>query len=129
MDGSARGDGGLMAMLVCLGLGYCARHYVSEFGKRFDRVIVHGLIEPPADDVLALDEAIGQLQKEKPHLAEIVMLRYFTGMSVGETAGVLGKSVSTITRDWRYARAWLAGRLGDASPKANRKCRQWQIRS
>src|SRR5256886_15768274 len=39
MDGSARGDGALMAMLVCLGLGYCARHYVSEFGQRFDRVV------------------------------------------------------------------------------------------
>src|SRR5256886_1590490 len=39
MDGSARGDGGLMATLVCLGLGYCARHYVSEFGKRFDRIV------------------------------------------------------------------------------------------
>ena len=39
MDGSARGDGGLMATLVCLGLGYCARHYVSEFGQRFDRIV------------------------------------------------------------------------------------------
>src|SRR5215472_4327115 len=39
MDGGARGDGGLMATLVCLGLGYCARYYVSEFGKRFDRVV------------------------------------------------------------------------------------------
>src|SRR5258707_13598479 len=39
MDGSARGDGGLMATLVCLGLGYCARHYVGEFGKRFDRIV------------------------------------------------------------------------------------------
>jgi nucleoside-diphosphate-sugar epimerase len=39
MDGSARGDGDLMATLVCLGLGYCARHYVSEFGTRFDRVV------------------------------------------------------------------------------------------
>ena len=39
MGGGARGDGGLMATLVCLGLGYCARHYVSEFGKRFDRVV------------------------------------------------------------------------------------------
>src|SRR5262245_20871570 len=39
MDGSALGDGSLMTMLVCLGLGYCARHYVSEFGKRFDRVV------------------------------------------------------------------------------------------
>src|SRR6266478_6027700 len=39
MDGSARGAGGLMATLVCLGLGYCARHYVAEFGSRFDRII------------------------------------------------------------------------------------------
>src|SRR5258707_6553859 len=39
MDGSVRGAGGLMATLVCLGLGYCARHYVSEFGKRFDRIV------------------------------------------------------------------------------------------
>jgi nucleoside-diphosphate-sugar epimerase len=39
MDGGARGNGGLMATLVCLGLGYCARHYVCEFGARFDRVV------------------------------------------------------------------------------------------
>ena len=39
MDGGARASGGLMITLVCLGLGYCARHYVSEFGLRFDRVV------------------------------------------------------------------------------------------
>jgi RNA polymerase sigma factor (TIGR02999 family) len=75
------------------------------------------LIEPPADDLLALDEAISQLQADKPHLAEIVMLRYYTGLSVEETASVVGKSVSTVMRDWRYARAWLAGRLGDVPGK------------
>src|SRR6516164_8599259 len=69
------------------------------------------LIEPPADDLLALDEAIGQLQAEKPHLAEVVMLRYYAGLSVEETAEVVGRSVSTVTREWRFARAWLAGRL------------------
>jgi RNA polymerase sigma factor (TIGR02999 family) len=74
------------------------------------------LIEPPADDLLALDEAIGQLQTEKPQLAEIVRLRYYAGLSVEETAGVIGRSVSTVTREWRFARAWLAGRLGDAEP-------------
>ena len=74
------------------------------------------LIEPPADDLLALDEAIGQLQAERPHLAEIVMLRYYTGLSVEETAGVVGRSVSTVVRDWRFARAWLAGRLGEGAP-------------
>jgi RNA polymerase sigma factor (TIGR02999 family) len=73
------------------------------------------LIEPPADDLLALDEAIQQLQAEKPHLAEIVLLRYYTGLSVEETAGVVG-SVSTVTREWRFARAWLAGRLGEGGP-------------
>jgi RNA polymerase sigma factor (TIGR02999 family) len=74
------------------------------------------LIEPPADDLLALDEAIGLLQAEKPHLAEIVMLRYYTGLTVDETAGVVGRSVSTVVRDWRFARAWLAGRLGTGAP-------------
>jgi RNA polymerase sigma factor (TIGR02999 family) len=72
-------------------------------------------IEPPADDILALDEAIQQLQREDAHLAEIVMLRYYSGLTVEETACVLGVSVSTLTRDWRYARAWLAGSLGQAS--------------
>ena len=72
------------------------------------------VIEPPADDLLAVDEAIQQLQTEKPHLAEIAMLRYFAGLSVDETAAVLGVSASTVAREWRFARAWLARRLGDA---------------
>jgi RNA polymerase sigma factor (TIGR02999 family) len=71
-------------------------------------------IEPPADDVVALDEAIRQLEKEDARLAEIVMLRYYSGLTVEETACVVGVSVSTLTRDWRYARAWLAGFLGQA---------------
>lgn len=70
------------------------------------------LIEPPADDLLALDEAIQSLRADEPGLAEIVMLRYYAGLGVEETAGVLGRSVSTVTREWRRARAWLAGRLG-----------------
>ena len=69
-------------------------------------------IEPPADDLLALDEAVGRLQAEDPRLAEIVQLRYFTGLSVEETASVVGASVRTVKRDWRYARAWLARQLG-----------------
>ena len=69
------------------------------------------LIEPPADDLLALDEAIAQLRAERPHLAEVVLLRYYTGLSVEETADVVGRSVSTVTRQWRFARAWLAGRV------------------
>jgi RNA polymerase sigma factor (TIGR02999 family) len=70
------------------------------------------VIEPPAADLLAVDEAIQQLQQEKPHLAEIAMLRYFAGLSVEETAAVLDISSSTLAREWRFARAWLIRRLG-----------------
>jgi RNA polymerase sigma factor (TIGR02999 family) len=69
------------------------------------------LIEPPADDLLALDEAIQQLQTEKSHLAEVVLLRYYAGLSVKETAAVVGRSISTVVREWRFARAWLAARM------------------
>jgi RNA polymerase sigma factor (TIGR02999 family) len=72
------------------------------------------LIEPPADDFLAVDEAIRQLQVERPQLAEIAMLRYFAGLSAEQTAAVLGMSASTLAREWRFARAWLARRLGEA---------------
>jgi RNA polymerase sigma factor (TIGR02999 family) len=73
-------------------------------------------IEPPADDLLALDEAITRLQAEEPRLAEIVMLRYYTGLTVEETAAVVGESDRTVYRDWRRARAWLARQLAGGPP-------------
>jgi RNA polymerase sigma factor (TIGR02999 family) len=76
------------------------------------------VITPPADNLLALDEAIQRLQTDKPKLAEIVMLRYYTGLSFEETASVVARSVSTIKREWRFARAWLARELGEAAPPA-----------
>jgi len=85
-------------------------------GRRVELSEGLALIEPPADDLLALDEAIERLRAEKPHLAEVVLLRYYTGLSVEETADVIGRSISSVTRDWRFARAWLAGRLGDGAP-------------
>lgn len=93
-------------------------------GQRVELTDGLAWIEPPADDVLALDEAIQRLQAEEPRLAEIVLLRYYTGLSVEETAAVVSRSESTVKREWRQARAWLAGRLhlredaGSASPRA-----------
>jgi RNA polymerase sigma factor (TIGR02999 family) len=88
-----------------------------------ERVELHegmALIEPPADDLLALDEAIQALREEEPRLAEVVLLRYYAGLTVEETAGVIGESERTVHRDWRRARAWLARRLSapDAPPTA-----------
>jgi len=78
------------------------------------------VIEPPADDLLAVDEAIQKLEAEKPHLAEVAMLRYFAGLSADETAAVLGVSASTLAREWRFARAWLSRQLGGAPGGAGR---------
>jgi RNA polymerase sigma factor (TIGR02999 family) len=80
-------------------------------GQRVELTEGLALIEPPADDLLAVDEAIQRLQVEEPRLGEIVQLRYYAGLSLEETASVVGRSVRTITREWRQARAWLAGRL------------------
>ena len=61
--------------------------------------------------ILALDELISRLEKEEPHLAEVVRLRFFAGLSVEETAEALNVSPRTIKRDWAFARAWLFRRL------------------
>jgi RNA polymerase sigma factor (TIGR02999 family) len=82
-------------------------------GQRVELADGLALIEPPADDVLALDDAIQALQAKEPRLAEIVMLRYYTGLSVEQTAVIVGRSDRTVKREWRQARAWLAARLGD----------------
>jgi RNA polymerase sigma factor (TIGR02999 family) len=95
-----------------------ARRLASlKHGAAFERVALDGalaVIEPPAEDVLALDEAIEKLQASKPHLAEIVMLRFYAGLSIDDVAGAIDRSASTVKREWRFARAWLARELGDA---------------
>jgi RNA polymerase sigma factor (TIGR02999 family) len=64
-----------------------------------------------AEDVLALNDALAELDKEDPLKAQIVNLRYFTGMNMKETADVLGMSERTVHRHWRFIKAWLKGRL------------------
>ena len=59
------------------------------------------------DQVLAVHEALEKLALEDPQKAELVKLRYFAGLSVEESAELLGVSEATINRWWVYARAWL----------------------
>src|SRR5262249_57892143 len=80
-------------------------------GQRIELTEGLALIEPPADDLLAVDEAIQRLQVEEPRLGEIVQLRYYAGLSLEETASVVGRSVRTIPRQWPQRPAWLARRL------------------
>lgn len=67
----------------------------------------------PTVDLLALDEALSQLAAEAPAKAELVKLRYFTGLTMPETAAALGVSLATAERYWTYARTWLYAYLAD----------------
>ncbi len=64
-------------------------------------------MQAPPVDLLALDEALDKLERIDPRQHEIVLLRYFSGLSIEETARALGVSSVTVTRRWRFARAWL----------------------
>ncbi|QEF96398.1 RNA polymerase sigma factor SigL [Stieleria maiorica] len=57
--------------------------------------------------LLSLDDALTKLAAEDAELAKLVQLRYFTGLTIEETADVLGVSARTVKRHWTYARAWL----------------------
>ncbi|MEM6979764.1 MAG: ECF-type sigma factor [Planctomycetota bacterium] len=60
-----------------------------------------------AESLLALDEALTKLERTDSDLAKLVELRYFTGLTVEQTADMLGTSPRTVKRHWAYARAWL----------------------
>jgi RNA polymerase sigma factor (TIGR02999 family) len=65
----------------------------------------------PGADVVALDEALDALAAFDPQGARIVELRFFGGLSVEETAEVIGVSPRTIKREWAAAKVWLLGEL------------------
>jgi RNA polymerase sigma-70 factor (ECF subfamily) len=65
------------------------------------------LIHEKATDLVALDDALTDLSVIDPRKSQIVEMRYFGGMSVDETAEVLGVSSVTVMREWRTAKAWL----------------------
>jgi RNA polymerase sigma factor (TIGR02999 family) len=69
------------------------------------------VVEPPGENVLAVHEALAELEKEDPLMAKIVLLRYFSGMTTAETAEVLGLAERTLDRKWHFIRAWLLKRL------------------
>lgn len=76
-------------------------------GKRIELESIPPNINPFADDLLALDEALDRLEVKDPRGCEIMMLRYFSGLTIDETASALDISPRTVTLDWRCARAWL----------------------
>jgi RNA polymerase sigma factor (TIGR02999 family) len=64
-------------------------------------------LEESSDDVIAIDAALRRLESAAPSKADVVKLRYFAGLTIDQTAEVLGISPATVDRRWSFARAWL----------------------
>jgi len=83
--------------------------------QRVDLDGVEVSVAEPPDDLDALDEALTKLAQKHPDKAALVKLRYFAGLTIDESARILGISPSTADRYWTYARAWLYRQVvGDA---------------
>lgn len=99
------------------------RHILIDHARR-RRYLKHGgelqqveleeaalMSEQRAEELVALDEALADLKEIDPRKHNVVELRYFGGLSLQETANVLGVSLMTVRRDWRAAKAWLFRRI------------------
>lgn len=87
----------------------------AKRGGRSSRVTLSGELlqaSAPTLDVLALEDALAALGAEHPRRARVVELRFFGGLSVEETAEILGVSARTVKDDWLMARVFLLRRLG-----------------
>jgi RNA polymerase sigma factor (TIGR02999 family) len=86
-----------------------ARHRLKRGGDRQQISLsdAAGIAQEPAVDLLALDEALARLADVDPQNSRIVELRFFGGLTIDETAQVMGVSTPTVERGWRAARAWL----------------------
>lgn len=91
------------------------RTRIKRGGKRV-RVELSGVDlanEQDLDEILALDDAFRRLEEQDPKAADVVRLRFFAGLSVGETARAMDLSERTVKREWAFARAWLYDALRD----------------
>lgn len=68
--------------------------------------------DPESVDLLALDSALEKLGSVDQRLSQVVHLRFFAGLTVEQTAEVIGASERTVKRDWSFARAWLFQEMG-----------------
>jgi RNA polymerase sigma factor (TIGR02999 family) len=97
-----------------------SRRSAKRGGEDWRVTLADGLdvAEAKTRDLVALDDALTALAARDARKAQLIELRFFGGLSVRETAGVLGVSEDTVIRDWRLARAWLLRELSTGARDA-----------
>jgi RNA polymerase sigma factor (TIGR02999 family) len=93
-----------------------ARHRLKRGGdlQQISLTAAAQIVREEVVDMLALDEALETLAEVDPQKGRIVELRFFGGLTIEETAHVMGISTPTVERGWRAARAWLQTELGNS---------------
>ncbi len=84
-------------------------------GEKVGLTQAEALEEVSLHELLEIDDALAGMQAMNPRWVRVVECRFFAGLSIKETAAALGISTSTVTDDWRMARAWLKVELGAGS--------------
>jgi len=90
----------------------------EKHGGNLDRkeLVVDAIaLTVPAEELLAIHEALGKLEATNPQAAQLVKMRYFAGFTIPETAEHMGISPRKANQIWTYARAWLATEIADGS--------------
>jgi len=93
---------------------HARQHHAEKRGSKQQRLSItsaQAIAQTPEVDVLAVHEALEELKQFDPQQERIVELRFFGGLSIDETAKVLGLGHATVERDWKMARAWLRQKL------------------
>ena len=91
-------------------------HNAGKRGAEYQKLQLDTNIDRAVEmrsELIALDEALKELEKLAPEQAKLVELRFFGGLTFEETAEVLGVSLRTVKRHWRLVRAWLYGKLNE----------------
>ncbi|MGH9958450.1 MAG: sigma-70 family RNA polymerase sigma factor [Pyrinomonadaceae bacterium] len=93
-----------------------SRHAAKRGGSNIKLPLEQEMIAPTGRDVdmVVLDEALERLAAIDPQQSRVVELRFFSGLSVEETAEALGVSSRTVTRDWNVAKAWLRREISES---------------
>ena len=96
------------------------KHRVKHGGVKVELHDSDAIFDANPEEVFALEAALDELGGIDQRSLRIVELRYFVGLTVDETAGLVGMSPKTVKRDWEFARVWLESRLrSDAGKQAS----------
>jgi RNA polymerase sigma-70 factor (ECF subfamily) len=108
-------------------IAYARAHRAQKRGGHRERVLLEEAVlfsGGPPKEVMAVDEALARLEKSDPLQSRIIELRFFTGLTVAETAEFLGISPEVIEKEWNFAKAWLYHELKEDHGNTARRTRK-----